>query len=673
MTDAQGSCDGDAAPSATEERRVRAPDLCDADLCDWIENDARELVAQGEVPGLDRYLEAIAELEMRPVALDAALSAVMRYSMRSGLSREDIVATLVSNHPRLESAIHACDLLDEAMVGPEASPEEPLPRELGPLQRDGRGRYQLIELLDSGVQGRVYRAVDRMLSDEGRPAVVAVKVARAGGAVQRNEALREAVRAKRVDHENVVRVLDAGDAGGGRVYVVFDYVDGQTLWDWRERRSDALSHREAARIVRDLACGLAASHRAGLYHLDIHPRNVLMRQGDRPTLVDFGCGRSILEAGEPFWRGRGALGFIAPESYREDSGVPPHLSDVYATGAILYWLLSGRFANGESEAEVEKNLGAESARSDPPMAGDAAPRIDPDLEAIVARALQPDPARRTASADAMVQDLDRYLAREPLQWREQSVPRRLSLWVQRSPARAAGLSLGAIGAILGAAIATGATIEAQNVRQREALERQLVEQRSLARVQEAELIAAREAAERLEQSSAMVASLQRFINTLTAPQATEKWIAALTYINWLSADERLALPEVATAARQKRLEFASERLERLLRDPGASRLELLLQAGATGALYLEAERFDEAAAALNSAASIAESLLREEDAVFRQLDVLRTIATAKGSDADAAAAARERLAQLDRTAIPAWTLRYVEPAVEAVGGGSRED
>src|SRR3954451_25471895 len=151
--------------------------------------------------------------------------------------------------------------------------------------------------------------------------------------------LREARLAARLSHPNIVRVYDVGD-DGGVPFIAMEYVEGETVADLLARRG-VLQEREAAALGRQVFRALAAAHAAGLVHRDVKPQNLLLRDDGVLKLGDFGVaiglgGTRLTMAGTVL----GTAAYLAPEQARGEEVTPA--ADVYAGGAVLYELLTGR-------------------------------------------------------------------------------------------------------------------------------------------------------------------------------------------------------------------------------------------------------------------------------------------------------------------------------------------
>lgn len=413
-------------------------------LSDVIDIDARARLAADEPVTLERYLNAVGELEHNPVILDAAIEAALRALRKKGLSAPIARQELIQRYPHLAQSISTAAMLDDMLMGTStlagairAPVERTLPLPWGPLLDDGRHRYELRELLGSGSQASVYQAVDHLLSAPEMPAWVAVKVFH-----DRNRpvwgsprAAHEAVAVRRVDHPGVVRVIDRGETDDGSSYIVYECVDGVPLTRAREQYSGPMPATECARLVACIARGVQAAHAAGILHRDLKPSNILIQRDGTPKVADFGLAAVIHDR----LHRRGAVGsaaFMSPEQYLDDEDAALVTTDIYALGGILYWLLTGRYPNGQTIEEIDARL--RQGRRAPPLSVDSGlASVPPTLVAICLRALDTDPSRRYGSAEALASDLEAYLNHQPVGWMNPSIRERLRLWITRSPKTAA--------------------------------------------------------------------------------------------------------------------------------------------------------------------------------------------------------------------------------------------
>jgi dienelactone hydrolase len=258
--------------------------------------------------------------------------------------------------------------------------------------------YRVVELLGAGGMGEVFKAEDTKLK---RP--VALKFLPLGLTQDRDakqRLLHEAQAASTLDHPNICTIYEIEETPEGRLFVAMAYYEGRTLRD--RLVGEPLTVHEALTIVTHVARGVAAAHDAGIVHRDIKPANIMLTTRGEVKLLDFGvaklAGQTVLtRTGTTL----GTVAYMAPEQVT--GGVADERSDVWAVGVVLYEMLARTLPfRGEHELALlqaianESPVPLKSIRSDVPAA----------LEAVVAKALQKDPARRYASARELVADLE---------------------------------------------------------------------------------------------------------------------------------------------------------------------------------------------------------------------------------------------------------------------------
>ena len=248
-------------------------------------------------------------------------------------------------------------------------------------------RYRLIERIDEGGAGEVWRARDEKLDRD-----VAIKLL----GPDADDAFRarfadEARRAAAVVHPNVVMVFDEG-TDGADAFMVMELVPGKTLREIVAERGPLPAH-EVARLIRQVAGALDAAHAAGVVHCDVKPANIIVDREGVAKLTDFGIARAARDRDEQELLGTAR--YIAPE--RVEGGPVTARTDVYGLGLVAYELLTGRpaFDGATSEELVRERL-----IGPPPSLRLARVGLDDRLDAIVGRALATLPERRYASAGA---------------------------------------------------------------------------------------------------------------------------------------------------------------------------------------------------------------------------------------------------------------------------------
>jgi serine/threonine protein kinase len=278
------------------------------------------------------------------------------------------------------------------------------------------GRYRVEELLGRGGMAEVRKGTDVRL---GR--TVAIKRLRtdlASDSTFQARFRREAQAAASLNHPSIVSVYDTGEelatdgSGVSQPYIVMEYVAGSTLRDVLKEGRKILPER-ALEITSGVLGALDYSHRAGIIHRDIKPGNVMLTPTGDVKVMDFGIARAVSDASSTMTQTAAVVGtaqYLSPEQARGEQ--VDSRSDVYSAGCLLYELLCGRppFI-GESPVAVAYQHVREQAA--PPSRFDA--DLNTDLDAIVMKALEKDPAQRYESAGAMKSDIDRYLAGHPVQ------------------------------------------------------------------------------------------------------------------------------------------------------------------------------------------------------------------------------------------------------------------
>lgn len=450
--------DSNAHEPRAEDGLAAAAACSDDELADAIvEYGLRECPTD-----LGVLLRAVPTLRERFVALDAAIEMVLRGRCRLGATIDNARESLTRDYPDLAAPIRTAAMLSSVMdtrAGPGIEPraiggEQSLPRLAGRFLADGQPRYAMHDQVGEGSEAEVYLAKDRAFSDPSHPAWVAVKRSRVTGLAASFGTSDESERARRVHHVNVVRVLDRFVDGDGRVCHVFEYVRGGDLTAWRAKFPGRVPIREAVALVRKVASGVQAVHAVGLVHRDIKPSNVLVTEGGIPKITDFGISR-ISQSGPGLPR-QGSLAFVAPEQYRGEELDVTVAADVYGLGGLLYWLLTDANPNSSSVDGATEHL--TSAVATAPSAAARRDEVDQDLDAICRRALEPRPANRYASADALAIDLERWLAFEPLSWRPTPMRRRARLMFRRHPRSLVAVSLSLVVGTIAVAVGLSAYV-----------------------------------------------------------------------------------------------------------------------------------------------------------------------------------------------------------------------
>jgi WD40 repeat protein len=306
--------------------------------------------------------------------------------------------------------------------------------------------YELIRELGRGGMGVVYLAWQSGL---GR--LAAVKMIRAGEFYRPRDGARLRVEAEavaRLDHPNLVRIYEIGE-WQGRPFFSMEYVDGPRLTDLLQ--GTPMAPQRAAELVVTLARATQSAHERGVVHRDLTPSNVLMTADGQPKIVDFGLSKLIVGGLGQTLTGDvlGTPSYMAPEQAGGRSKDVGPAADVYALGAILYEMLTGR---PPFRAESPLETLAQVANDDPVAPRRLQSKVPRDLETICLKCLNKEPERRYPTALALAEDLGRFLMGVPVRARPLSVLGRTARWARRRPGTAVFLGLGAAGFLLALAL-----------------------------------------------------------------------------------------------------------------------------------------------------------------------------------------------------------------------------
>jgi serine/threonine-protein kinase len=250
------------------------------------------------------------------------------------------------------------------------------------------GRYRIIGLLGRGGMGEVYRATDMML---GQSVALKFLPVEASSNPRLLERFHGEVRvARQVSHPNVCRVYDIGEIEG-MPFISMEYVDGEDLAELL-LRIGRLPSDKALETARKLCAGLAAAHERGVIHRDLKPQNIMMNKRGEVVIMDFGLAAIADQLSGDEVR-NGTPAYMAPEQLK-GSEVTAR-SDIYALGLVLYELFTGK--KPFDAKNVRQLIEMQESTHLPSMTTTAAD-IDPMVEKVIRRCLEPDPAKRPATA-----------------------------------------------------------------------------------------------------------------------------------------------------------------------------------------------------------------------------------------------------------------------------------
>lgn len=295
------------------------------------------------------------------------------------------------------------------MRTPEAAPDD------SPI-----AGYRLGEELHRGGQGSVF--VAEQLATRRRCAVKTLLGGRFAGDRDRVRFEREVEVVARLRHPSIVTLYESGITRDGTPWFAMEFVEGERI-DVHASAA-GLSPRAIAALVREVAAAIAYAHRRGVIHRDLKPGNILVDREGTPRVLDFGLARADDGAVDPNGTATlageflGTFAYAAPEQLSGDPNAVDSRCDLYALGVVLFECLTGRrpYEGAKSVGE----LVAQKSGPPPHRPRELRSEVDRDLETIVLRLLAPEASRRYDTADALVDDLGRYLDGRPILAREDS-------------------------------------------------------------------------------------------------------------------------------------------------------------------------------------------------------------------------------------------------------------
>jgi eukaryotic-like serine/threonine-protein kinase len=449
------------------------PDSLDLDQARRIDAICRRFEADwraGKRPPIDDYVADIPD-EARP-ALHAELEALeseLRQSDETMARPESTAApeallpstateapTIAPGSPStLQLPVAAPSAVHEAATLP---PRDDTTVNLGsaaPAQSEARspariryfGDYEIIHEIARGGMGVVFQARQMSLNR-----TVALKMILAGQLANDIDVRRfytEAEAAANLDHAGIVPIFEVGQHEGQHFFSM-GFVEGQSLA--QKIASGPLPPREAAALMVKVAEAIEYAHQRGVIHRDLKPANVLLDQNGNPRVTDFGLAKKL--EGNSGLTGSGQImgtpSYMPPEQAGGKRGEVGPAADVYALGATLYALITGRPPFQASTA-MDTVLQVISDEPVPPRRLNPSVRLD--LETIALKCLRKNPSRRYKSAQELADDLSRWLRGQPITARPIWLRERVIKWVRRRPAVAVSLVAGvlALFAVIGIA------------------------------------------------------------------------------------------------------------------------------------------------------------------------------------------------------------------------------
>ncbi len=335
-----------------------------------------------------------------------------------------------------------------ALRGIAEEPVEPNPtaghETAAPVPLTGSfGDYELIEEIARGGMGVVYKARQKSLSR-----LVALKMVLGGplaSAATRQRFLAEARAAANLQHPNIIAIHEVGEHEG-QPFFSMDYVEGRSLAELL--RGGPLPPRRAAAYGQTIAEAVHCAHQRGILHRDLKPSNVLIDHFDQPRVTDFGLAKRLTGDSDLTVSGQvlGSPNFMSPELVLGRHREVGPASDVYSLGALLYHLLTGRPPfQAATLTEVLRQV-ATTEPAPPRLLNASIPR---DLETICLKCLEKDIPRRYPTAQALADELGRFLRGEPILARPVGLAGKAVKWCQRNPLLAGAVGLAAVSLLAG--------------------------------------------------------------------------------------------------------------------------------------------------------------------------------------------------------------------------------
>ena len=260
-------------------------------------------------------------------------------------------------------------------------------------------RYEILELIGSGGMANVYKARCHRLNR-----LVAIKILKsdlADNADFRRRFHDESQAVAQLSHANIVSVYDVS-TNPDREYIVMELIDGITLKQYMERRG-RMDWRESLHFITQIMRGLSHAHSRGIIHRDIKPQNIMVLRDCSVKVADFGIACLANQGQTLTQEALGSVHYISPEQARGDR--IDARSDIYSAGVVLYEMLTGRLP---FEGDSAVSVAIQHLSSVPLAPRDIDPSIPEPLELICMKAMNSDPNKRYASADAMIEDLEKF-------------------------------------------------------------------------------------------------------------------------------------------------------------------------------------------------------------------------------------------------------------------------
>lgn len=261
------------------------------------------------------------------------------------------------------------------------------------------GRYKIIEELEKGGMGRIYKAFDTEVNEKVALKLIKPEISTDAKAIERFR--NELKYARKIAHRNVCRMFDLGKEGGN-FYITMEYIAGEDLKSFI-KRSGRLTIAKAVSLTKQVCGGLAEAHRLHVVHRDLKPKNIMIDIDGNARILDFGIARSLQSEGIT---GEGVMigtpEYMSPEQV-ETKDVDSR-SDIYSLGIILFEMLTGRLP---FTGETPLSVAMKQKTSKPPDPQSLNPQIPADLNRMIFKCLEKDRSKRYQSVEEILNDLNK--------------------------------------------------------------------------------------------------------------------------------------------------------------------------------------------------------------------------------------------------------------------------
>lgn len=285
------------------------------------------------------------------------------------------------------------------------------------------GRYRIIKEIGCGGMGKVFQVYDPVLSCN-----VALKLLlKSNSEISQARFLQEAQSTAKLDHPNIIKLHEISKGKNDQIFYTMDFIDGNSLRQLIQ--SKKLKIRDAIKIMEKIARAIDYAHKKGIIHRDIKPSNIMIDKYGEPKLMDFGLAKELEGNATKFSKTGaviGTVGYMPPEQVQ--GNVEP-ASDIYALGAVLYKLLTGKtpFDSKSSVAMIYRIL-----EETPKKPRERNSKISKDLEAICLKAIAKDTNARYRTAADMADDLKKFIKGAPVSARKYILPIKLIKWLRQN-------------------------------------------------------------------------------------------------------------------------------------------------------------------------------------------------------------------------------------------------